>query len=160
VDRFEDLRAIFQLTTQTRFVCQNPDCGDFTVVGPEDQFGIQLPVTSSDKITLIDLIDQRWNERADQVDNYSCENCLESHPRPGKTELIGSPEVITIVLVGTKDTRNLRQGQIIRKLIPMNVDYGLWLDLSKYQPEENIDGSRESVSELLRLVVLQRVNKF
>jgi hypothetical protein len=146
VDRLKDLKAMFQLTTQTRFVCQNPKCDDFTIIGPEDQFGIQLPVSSSDKVKLTELIDQRWNERADQVDDFKCDGCSESHPRPGQTQLIGAPEVIFIALVATRDTHDLRKGQIIRKLVPMNVEYGLWLDLSKYQPEEHNDGPRESVS--------------
>jgi hypothetical protein len=139
---------LFTKTLDTR-TC--PNCGD-VVAMDRDSMGIQVVVTNSEKCTLQQLIDKTLNETPENVEESLCEACGGRWKRPVKSGFITTPEVLFIHIQATRNIEFVRgrtEAEIsakrgfkpnLKKINPVNLQYGLWLDLSKHQ----LEGHRKS----------------
>jgi ubiquitin C-terminal hydrolase len=133
---------MFQLCNRHQAICSS--CGHSEAVNYVNETGIQLQITSSDRVKLEDLLDETFREKPDG-EPALCAGCKEHHPKPKTVHILGAPEVLFIMLNATEDPNG--EDTVRRKVVPLNVEYSLWLDLSKYQPETNKEEPRDSVSQ-------------
>jgi len=126
-----------------------------------DWLGLDITLTSSKICSIQELVNAHLRARAEDVEDSLCDACSKHGKRPASTELLATPEVVVIVIhaVAALTDKEKKSGRTTmsyntapRKIVPQKVDYGLWLDLSRFQAPGYMTSRTETKYQLSSVV--------